>query len=93
MVDRNNEYYLDSSGNYSVFKNDNSQLWQVCVPENNASDFMLKNIGTGLYLSSYDLKFYRKATSQKKSQTFVGISAILMYMVMTSSQYQYFFLQ
>lgn len=35
MVDRNNEYYLDSSGNYSVFKNDNSQLWQVCVPENN----------------------------------------------------------
>ena len=66
MVDRNNEYYLDSSGNYSVFKNDNSQLWQVCVPENNASDFMLKNIGTGLYLSSYDLKFYEKPQVEKE---------------------------
>lgn len=66
MVDRNNEYYLDSSGNYSVFKNDNSQLWQVCVPENNASDFMLKNVGTGLYLSSYDLKFYEKPQVEKE---------------------------
>ena len=57
---RENEY-LDNTCKITINKNNNTQHWKIEFVNGN-NYFRLKNIANNLYLSSFDLKFYKDST-------------------------------
>ncbi len=53
--------YLDNTLRYVAKKNDNTQHW-IMEFVNEGEYFKLKNLANNLYLSSFDLKFYKNST-------------------------------
>ena len=58
---RRSNKYLDSTLKFVTNNNDNTQHWKIEYVDK-GKYFKLKNISNNLYLSSFDLKFYKNST-------------------------------
>lgn len=63
-----NNRYLDKNGLYSTRSNNEDQQWILHFITEDYSKFMLQNVATGLYLSSYDLSFHDKPSKENEDK-------------------------
>lgn len=71
---KNYDLYLDSSGMLVPPENTEKQLWDIEVSPSNPNLIKLKNVKTGLYISSYDGSFCT-STIENEDQLYWNVSS------------------